>query len=129
VIVDCDVLGADGGTRTAAITGGCVALAQAMERLVAAGELTSSPLHGLVAAVSVGMVRGEPCLDLDYAEDVTADVDMNFAALEDGRIVELQGTAEGAAFSRRELEALLGLAETGVARLIALQRQALGLSA
>ena len=129
VIVDCDVLGADGGTRTAAITGGCVALAQAMDRLVRDGELASNPLQRLVAAVSVGVVRGEPCLDLDYAEDVTADVDMNFAALEDGRIVEVQGTAEGAPFSRRELEALLGLAETGVARLIALQRQALGVSA
>lgn len=125
VIVDCDVLSADGGTRTAAITGGCVALARALDRLVGDGQLASSPLRRLVAAVSVGVVGGEPCLDLDYAEDVTADVDMNFAALEDGRIVEVQGTAEGAPFSRGELETLLGLAETGVAQLIAMQRQAL----
>ena len=125
VIVDCDVLGADGGTRTAAITGGCLALWQATSRLVAAGELESSPLRQLVTAVSVGIVSGAPCLDLDYAEDVRAEVDMNFAALEDGRIVEVQGTAEGAPFSRDQLDAMLALAQAGVGELLRLQRDAI----
>ncbi len=125
VIVDCDVLSADGGTRTAAITGGCLALWQAAARLVRAGELAANPVRHLVAGVSVGIVDGEPCLDLDYAEDVRAEVDMNFAALEDGRIVELQGTAEGMPFTRVELDELLALAQTGVAKLFGLQRAAL----
>jgi len=124
IIVDCDVLGADGGTRTAAITGGCLALWQAASRLVSAGELEANPVQQLVAAISVGIVGGAACLDLDYAEDVGADVDMNFAALEDGHIVEVQGTAEGAPFARDELDAMLALAQKGVSELIAMQRDA-----
>jgi ribonuclease PH len=126
VIVDCDVLEADGGTRTAAITGGCVALCQAASHLVAEGALPANPVRWLVAAVSVGIVKGEPCLDLDYEEDVGADVDMNYAALDDGRIVEVQGTAEGTPFADDEFEAMLSLARKGVAELIYLQRQAIG---
>jgi ribonuclease PH len=124
VIVDCDVLQADGGTRTAAITGGCVALHLAATRLIRDGSLPANPVRQFVAAVSVGIVGGEPCVDLDYAEDVGADVDMNYAALDDGRIVEVQGTAEGAAFGEGELETLLSLARKGVVELIAVQRQA-----
>lgn len=125
IIVDCDVLSADGGTRTAAITGGCLALWCAGSGLVAAGTLTANPVRRLVAAVSVGIVKGEPFLDLDYSEDVDADVDMNFAALEDGRIVEVQGTAEGMPFTSTELDAMLALARDGVAELITRQREAL----
>ncbi len=125
VIVDCDVLSADGGTRTASITGGCVALWQALQHLVDEGKLAANPMQQLVAAVSVGVFEGQACLDLDYAEDVNADVDMNFAALEDGRMVEVQGTAEGAPFSRNELDEMLGLAQAGMAELFAQQRQAI----
>ncbi|UCF19117.1 MAG: ribonuclease PH [Gemmatimonadota bacterium] len=125
LIVDCDVLGADGGTRTAAITGGCLALWQAAARLAGAGALPSNPVRQLVAAVSVGIVDGAVCLDLDYAEDVRAEVDMNYAALEDGRIVELQGTAEGDPFERATLDELLDLAAAGTRRLIELQRKAI----
>jgi ribonuclease PH len=125
VIVDCDVLQADGGTRTAAITGGCVALHSAAARLVTEGVLAASPVRHFVAAVSVGIVKAEPCVDLDYEEDVGADVDMNYAALDDGRIVEVQGTAEGAAFGERELETLLALARNGVVELIDLQKSVL----
>jgi ribonuclease PH len=127
VIVDCDVLGADGGTRTAAITGGSLALWLAAARLVEAGALAANPVQQLVAAVSVGIVDGVACLDLDYAEDVGAEVDLNFAALEDGGIVEVQGTAEGAPFRRDDLDRMLGLAESGVAQLFRLQRTALEL--
>lgn len=126
IIVDCDVLGADGGTRTAAITGGSLALWLAAAGLVGAGELTANPVRQLVAAVSVGVVDGVACLDLDYVEDVNAEVDMNFAALEDGGIVEVQGTAEGSPFSRDALDQLLALAQSGVASLFRLQREALG---
>jgi ribonuclease PH len=124
IIVDCDVLQADGGTRTAAITGGCVALYLAATRLVNEGIVPVNPVRRFVAAVSVGIVKGEPCVDLDYLEDVGADVDMNYAALDDGRIVEVQGTAEGAAFGAGELETLLSLARNGVVELIDLQRRA-----
>jgi len=124
IIVDCDVLQADGGTRTAAITGGCVALYVAAARLVAQRILPANPVRRFVAAVSVGIVNGEPCVDLDYDEDVGADVDMNYAALDDGRIVEVQGTAEGAAFGEGELEMMLSLARKGVVELIELQRGA-----
>ena len=124
IIVDCDVLSADGGTRTAAITGGCLALWQAASRLVSAGAVETNPVQQLVAAISVGIVDGAACLDLDYVEDVRADVDMNFAALEDGRIVEVQGTAEGAPFARDELDAMLAMAEKGVRELIAMQQDA-----
>ena len=124
VTIDCDVLGADGGTRTASITGACLALWQALEGLVKAGELSRSPLRQLVTAVSVGIVDGDPCLDLDYEEDVSAEVDLNVAALEDGRIVEVQGTAEGAPFGRGDLDNLLTLAESGIRRLVEIQREA-----
>jgi ribonuclease PH len=126
IIVDCDVLGADGGTRTAAITGGCLALWRATSALVRAGELAANPVRQLVSAVSVGIVAGVPCLDLDYGEDVSAEVDMNYAALEDGGIVEVQGTAEGSPFSRDALDDLLALAQGGVASLFRRQREALG---
>lgn len=125
VIVDCDVLAADGGTRTASVTGGCLALWQALEGLVASGALEASPLEQLVAAVSVGIVDGEPRLDLDYALDVAADVDMNVVALEDGRLVEVQGTAEGAPFDRDGLDRLLDLAQEGIRELLARQREAM----
>lgn len=124
VTIDCDVLGADGGTRTASITGACLALWQALEGLVKAGELSRSPLRQLVTAVSVGIVDGDPCLDLEYEEDVSAEVDLNVAALEDGRIVEVQGTAEGAPFGRGDLDNLLTLAESGIRRLVEIQREA-----
>jgi ribonuclease PH len=125
IMVDCDVLSADGGTRTASITGGCVALWQAMQGLVEAGALDANPLRQLVAAVSVGIFGDLPCLDLDYAEDVSAEVDMNVAALEDGHMVEVQGTAEGAPFSREQLDEMLALAQAGTIQLFAVQRQAI----
>jgi ribonuclease PH len=124
VTVDCDVLTADGGTRTASITGACVALHQALRGLVEAGAVERSPLRQLVAAISVGIVDGRPLLDLEYIEDVGADVDFNVVSLEDGRMVEVQGTAEGAPFSRGELDSLLDLARLGIERLLALQRGA-----
>jgi ribonuclease PH len=123
--VDCDVLQADGGTRTASITGGCVALADACAWL-AARTGQPSPFGRLVAAVSVGLVEGEPRLDLAYAEDRDAAVDANIVMLEPDRFVEVQGAAENGAFSRGELEAMLGLAEQGIAVLFAAQRGALG---
>jgi ribonuclease PH len=130
IVLDCDVLQADGGTRTAAITGAYVALADAIEtarglKLIAAG---AAPLTGSVAAVSVGVVKGDPVLDLCYTEDVTADTDMNIVMTGDGRFVEVQGTAEGEAFDRPLLDALLDLGTTGCARLTSLQRDALGQS-
>ena len=125
ITVDCDVLQADGGTRTAAITGGFVALAQACEQLVARRLIPMSPLHGQVAAVSVGIVGGVAVLDLDYAEDSQAETDMNVVMNNGGAFIEIQGTAEGHAFRRHELDALLNLAATGIAELFALQAQAL----
>jgi ribonuclease PH len=118
--VDCDVLSADGGTRTAAITGGYVALARALEAIGAGAALVSQ-----VAAVSVGLVDGEARLDLDYAEDVAASVDMNVVAVADGRLVEVQGTAEGPPFDRATHDAMLDLALAGIAELVAHQRRAL----
>ena len=126
VTLDCDVLQADGGTRTAAITGAYVALADAMAALRARGELKQDPLHGAVAAVSVGVYRGVPVLDLDYAEDSDCDTDMNVVMNDGGGFIEVQGTAEGHAFRRDELDALLALAEAGIARLFAAQRAASG---
>ena len=126
VIVDCDVLVADGGTRTASITGACLALAQADHWLKSEGRIGRSALRSLVAAVSVGMVEGFPCLDLDYAEDSTADSDFNLVALDDGRFVEVQGTAEQSPFSEGELAALLALGSEGIRALIAAQRAAVG---
>jgi ribonuclease PH len=125
ITVDCDVLQADGGTRTAAITGGAVALADACAWLAATGR-ASDPLGTLVAAVSVGIVDGGPCLDLSYAEDKTADVDANVVMLEPDRFVEVQSTSEGAPFDRAGLERMLDLAEAGVRQLFAAQREALG---
>lgn len=124
VTVDCDVLAADGGTRCASITGACLALWQAMDGLLAEGGLEANPIRQLVAAVSVGIVDGTPCLDLEYSEDVGAEVDFNVAALEDGRLVEVQGTAEGAPFGREQLDDLLDLAASGISRLFERQRQA-----
>lgn len=114
VTIDCDVLQADGGTRTAAISGSYVALVLAVQGLVATRVITSSPLHGQVAAVSVGIYRGQPVLDLDYAEDSGAETDMNVVMNEAGHFIEVQGTAEGHAFRRDELDNLLDLAATGV---------------
>ena len=125
VTLDCDVLQADGGTRTASITGGYVALADACEKLIARGSIDSSPLHGQVAAVSVGIFDGIPVLDLDYAEDSRAETDMNVVMNNGGGFVEIQGTAEGHAFRRHELDALLNLAASGVGQLFSLQAQAL----
>ncbi|MFO7277942.1 MAG: ribonuclease PH [Pseudomonadota bacterium] len=125
ITIDCDVLQADGGTRTAAITGGYIALADACDTLVKQGVIPASPLHGQVAAVSVGIVGGIPVLDLDYAEDSQAETDMNVVMNNGGAFVELQGTAEGHAFRRHELDALLDLAITGLGTLFSLQAQAL----
>ena len=125
VTLDCDVLQADGGTRTASITGAYVALVQACERLTRTGRIAASPLHGQVAAVSVGIVAGVPVLDLDYAEDSQAETDMNVVMNNGGGFVEIQGTAEGHAFRRHELDALLELASGGIAQLFTLQAQAL----
>lgn len=127
ILIDCDVLQADGGTRTASITGGYVALAEACERLRERGLIVGSPLHGQVAAVSVGIVRGAPMLDLDYAEDSEAETDMNVVMNNGGGFIEVQGTAEGHAFRRHELDALLNLAAGGIGELCALQAQSLGL--
>ena len=124
--IDCDVLQADGGTRTAAITGAFVALYDSLSFLKNKNILTSLPVKDFVAAVSVGIHEGAPLLDLDYAEDSTCDTDMNVVMTGAGRFVEMQGTAEGTPFSRAEADALLALAERGIAELIAHQRRALG---
>jgi len=125
ITLDCDVLQADGGTRTAAITGSYVALADAVATLIKRRDLGQSPLHGQVAAVSVGIVGGTTVLDLDYSEDSEAETDMNVVMNGGGAFVEVQGTAEGHAFRRHELDGLLNLAAAGIGELIALQRQAL----
>jgi ribonuclease PH len=121
VTLDCDVLQADGGTRTAAITGSYVALADACDKLLGKRLISTSPLHGQVAAVSVGICNGVPVLDLDYAEDSCAETDMNVVMNNGGGFIEVQGTAEGHAFRRHELDALLNLAASGIARLFELQ--------
>ena len=123
--LDCDVLQADGGTRTAAITGAFVAAQDAVNTLLASGKLTESPITGQVAAVSVGIVQGSPLLDLEYTEDSTCDTDMNVVMTGVGHFIEIQGTAEGAAFSRAEMDSLLSLAEKGITELIAQQLQSL----
>ncbi|MBI4996164.1 MAG: ribonuclease PH [Rhodocyclales bacterium] len=125
ITLDCDVLQADGGTRCASITGACVALHEACNKLVAAGKLAASPMRDFVAAVSVGIFEGAPVLDLDYEEDSTCDTDMNVVMTGSGVLVEVQGTAEGAPFSRAELEALLDLATGGLSTIISRQKQAL----
>jgi ribonuclease PH len=122
ITVDCDVLQADGGTRTASISGGYVALHDACARLVQSGQLAANPLTDECAAISVGIIDGAPMLDLPYVEDVKAEVDMNVVMTGSGRFVEVQGTAEGQAFSRSELDALLGLAEKGIAEIVERQR-------
>jgi ribonuclease PH len=123
--LDCDVLQADGGTRTAAITGAFVAAQDAVARLLAQGKVTTSPILAPVAAVSVGIVEGTPLLDLEYIEDVGCDTDMNVVMTGRGHYVEVQGTAEGAAFTRAEMDELLRLAEKGIGELIELQQRAL----
>jgi len=125
VTLDCDVLQADGGTRTAAISGAYVALRIAMDRLCREQRLRRHPVHGQVAAVSVGIVDGVPVLDLDYAEDVRAETDMNVVMNEAGRYIEVQGTAEGHAYTREELDCMLGLAQKGISEIIAAQAAAL----
>jgi ribonuclease PH len=125
ITLDCDVLQADGGTRTAAITGAYVALVDAVRFLQSRREIVRDPIHGAVAAVSVGVYRGVPVLDLDYAEDSGCDTDMNVVMNDGGGFIEVQGTAEGHAFRRDELDALLVLAERGIAELFAAQRDAL----
>ena len=123
ITVDCDVLQADGGTRTASICGGWIALHDACSRLVARGVLARHPIVQPCAAISVGVVDGTPMLDLEYSEDVRAEVDMNVVMTGDGRFVEVQGTAEGIAFTRKELDELLALAELGINEIIAAQRE------
>jgi ribonuclease PH len=125
--LDCDVLQADGGTRTAAITGAFVAAHDAVSWLLEQGRIAASPIRDYVAAVSVGIVEGTPLLDLEYVEDSSCDTDMNVVLTAAGGFVELQGTAEGAAFSRAELNALLALAEKGIHELVAAQKAALAL--
>ena len=125
ITLDCDVIQADGGTRTAAITGAFVAARDAVNGLLAQGILSQDPIKDHVAAISVGIVEGTPLLDLEYTEDSACDTDMNVVMTGAGHFVEVQGTAEGAAFSRAEMNALLGLAEDGIAQLVQLQREAL----
>jgi len=125
IYLDCDVLQADGGTRTASITGAFVAAHDAIGKLLASGKLQASPILDHVAAVSVGMVQGRPVLDLDYLEDSAAGTDMNVVMTGAGNYVEVQGTAEGAAFSRQDMDSLLVLAEKGIRELVALQRHSL----
>ncbi|MCL4693316.1 MAG: ribonuclease PH [Candidatus Hydrogenedentes bacterium] len=126
ITLDCDVIQADGGTRTAAITGAYVALHDACAKLIREGILQQSPIAGQCAAVSVGIVNGEPLLDLCYDEDSVADVDMNLVMREDGRFIEVQGSAEGEAFSRDMMNTMFDLAEKGARELFALQQKALG---
>jgi len=126
VWIDCDVIQADGGTRTAAITGGFVALVLALQRLKERGTLKQIPVTDHVAATSVGIVKGTPLLDLAYDEDSTADVDMNVVMTGDGRFIEVQGTAEGAPFTRESHDTLLALAEAGIGELVSLQRELVG---
>ena len=124
ITLDCDVLQADGGTRTASITGAYVALADAVDTLLKARKIQSNPLHGAVASVSVGIYSGVPVLDLDYAEDSNAETDMNVVMNNAGHFVEIQGTAEGHAFRRDEMNAMLDLAASGITRLFELQEAA-----
>lgn len=125
ITLDCDVIQADGGTRTASISGACVALADALNALVAKGALKANPMKGMVAAVSVGIVGSEALCDLEYVEDSAAETDMNVVMMEDGRMIEVQGTAEGEPFSHEELLSLLALAKAGIADIIAAQKAAL----
>jgi len=125
ITIDCDVIQADGGTRTASITGGYVALADAVTHLLKQGTIKKNPLHGHVASVSVGIYKGASVLDLDYAEDSNAETDMNVVMNDAGAFIEVQGTAEGHAFRREELDTMLALADEGIKSLVEIQRQAL----
>lgn len=125
IVVDCDVIQADGGTRTASITGGYVALADAVQKLINSQALAKSPLHGMVASISVGIFDGNPVLDLDYAEDSNAETDMNVVMNDAGSFIEVQGTAEGHAFRMDELQAMLDLARDGISDIITQQRAVL----
>jgi len=124
--VDCDVIQADGGTRTASITGGCVALYDAIKHLQAKGLIKTNPFKFFLAAVSVGIYQAEPVLDLDYLEDSKADTDMNVVMTESGEFIEVQGTAEGRPYQQQELNSMLELAKSGIAQLIACQKRVLG---
>jgi ribonuclease PH len=126
IVIDCDVIQADGGTRTAAITGSYVALSDAVDFLMKSGKLTKSPFIGQCAAISVGIIEGEPMLDLCYEEDSAADADMNVVMRDDGNFIEIQGTAEGDVFSRAMHDRLLDIAEKGIRELFEIQRKALG---
>lgn len=126
IYVDCDVIQADGGTRTASITGACVALVDALSHLLEKGKIKQDPLQRLIASVSVGVYKGTPVLDLDYPEDSNAETDMNVVMTQHGGMVEVQGTAEQEAFSREEMNAMMDLAEKGIKELVALQQQVLG---
>ena len=125
ITIDCDVIQADGGTRTAAITGGCVALVDALNYLVAEGRLKKSPLKRMIAAISVGIYKGTPVADLDYPEDSEADTDLNVIMTDEGGFIEIQGTAEGAPFQQDELDAMLALARNASDTLFAIQKEAL----
>jgi len=125
ITVDCDVIQADGGTRTASITGGCVAMADAITRVMARRKLTENPIEHMVASVSVGMFNGIAVLDLDYPEDSNAETDMNIVMNEAGGFIEIQGTAEGAPFSEQEFNNMMDLAKAGIAELVAVQKQVL----
>lgn len=127
ITLDCDVIQADGGTRVASICGSCVALVDAISCLAKTVEFTSKPISQLIAAVSVGLVRGHPCLDLDYGEDSNAQVDFNVVMLEDGNLVEVQGTAEHGAYSQDQLNEMVNLARGGLEQILALQREVLEL--
>lgn len=126
--IDCDVIQADGGTRTAAITGAFLCLCDAVSQAMKKGSISTNPLRDYLAAVSVGVVKGVPLLDLCYQEDSSADVDMNVIMTGRGDIVEIQGTAEGSPFSLGTLDSLIGLAQTGISRLVAVQRELLGIN-
>ncbi|WP_223787208.1 ribonuclease PH [Marinicella meishanensis] len=125
ITLDCDVIQADGGTRTASITGAYVAMCDAVNHLLQTGELKKNPIHGAVAAVSVGIYNNQPVLDLDYPEDSNAETDMNVVMNDGGHFIEVQGTAEGHAFRREEMDQLLDLAESGIQQLLSAQQQAL----
>jgi len=127
ITVDCDVIQADGGTRTASITGACIALADALNWMVAQGKLKKSPLKQMIAAISVGIYKGLPISDLDYAEDTNAETDMNVVMTESGGMIEIQGTAEDGAFSHEQLLAMLSLAKDGIEQLVMEQKQALNM--
>ena len=128
ISLDCDVIQADGGTRTASITGAFVAAHDAVSKLIADGRIAASPIKDHVAAISVGILQGTPLLDLEYVEDSACDTDMNVVMTGAGHFVEVQGTAEGVAFTRREMDALLALAEKGIGELVTLQKQTLGIT-